>query len=66
MITLNEIEAAVSQLPPDQLSQFCDWFAQFDAERCGQQLERDVRAGKLDKLADEALDQYWSGRCAPL
>jgi len=66
MSTLSEIEVAVSQLPSDELAQFRRWFAEFDADRWDQQLERDVHAGKLDKLADEALDQYRSGRCTPL
>ena len=66
MSTLNEIEAAVSQLSADQLERFRQWFAEFDAERWDQQFEEDVRTGKLDKLADEALDQHRSGRCTPL
>ena len=33
MSTLNEIEAAVSQLPADELEQFRQWFAEFDAEK---------------------------------
>ena len=66
MSTLNEIEAAVSQLPADELEQFRQWFAEFDAEHWDQQFEHDVRAGKLDKLADEALDQHRSGRCTQL
>ena len=66
MNTLQNIEAAVSQLPSDELARFREWFAEFDAECWDQQLERDVHAGKLDKLADEALNQYRSGRCTPL
>ena len=66
MMTLNEIEAAVSQLPSKELARFRQWLAEFDAERWDQQLEQDVRAGKLDKLADKALDQHRSGRCTPL
>jgi hypothetical protein len=66
MSKLNEIEAAVSQLARDELAQFRQWFVEFDAERWDQQFEQDVRAGKLDKLADEALGQYRSGRCTPL
>ena len=66
MNSLHKIEAAVSQLPSDELARFREWFAEFDAESWGQQLDRDVRAGKLDKLADEALNQHRSGRCTPL
>lgn len=62
MMTLDEIEAAVSQLPSEELVQFRQWLAEFDAKRWDQQLEQDVRAGKLDKLADKALDQHRSGR----
>jgi hypothetical protein len=66
MNTLNEIEAAVSQLSVDELARFRQWFAEFDAQRWDQQLECDASAGKLDALADAALNQYRSGRCTPL
>jgi hypothetical protein len=66
MNTLDKIEAAVSQLPSGDLARFREWFAEFDAECWDQQLDRDVPAGKLDKLADEAMNQYRSGRCTPL
>ena len=66
MVTLNEIETAVSRLSADQLAQFRQWFAEFDAERWDQQLERDTRSGKLDAFAEQALDHHRSGRCTPL
>jgi hypothetical protein len=37
------------------------WFAEFKAELWDKQLETDVKAGKLDKLAGEAIAQFWQG-----
>ena len=42
------------------------WFHEFDAVVWDRQLEEDVRAGKLDALADEALQAYKSGKCTEL
>lgn len=63
MTTLKEIENAISQLPEDQLNRFREWFDVFDAKSWDKQLEADVRAGKLDRIADGALEQYRAGRC---
>jgi len=66
MTRLDEIESAVSQLSPDDLARFRDWFAEFDARQWDQQFEQDVRDGKLDQLAEQALDHLQSDRCSPL
>lgn len=63
MTTLKEIEKAISQLPEDQLNRFREWFDEFDAKSWDKQLEADVKAGKLDRVADSALEQYKAGRC---
>jgi hypothetical protein len=55
MSTVKEIESAVSQLSPEELSAFRTWFSEFDAAVWDKQFEQDVKAGRLDKLADEAL-----------
>ena len=60
--TIEEIEAAVSQLSPAQLADFRTWFAEFEAQRWDQQLEADVAAGRLNALADEALLDSREGR----
>lgn len=59
---LLEIETAVAQLSPAQLADFRAWFAEFEARRWDQQLEADVAAGRLDALADEALQDLHEGR----
>lgn len=66
MSTVHEIEAAVKKLSPQELSVFREWFADFDAAAWDKQFEADVKAGKLDALADEAIRDLESGRCTDL
>jgi hypothetical protein len=66
MSTVSEIEQAVRQLSEQDLAAFRAWFAEYDAQLWDEQFERDVAAGKLDALANEALDDLRSGRCTDL
>jgi hypothetical protein len=52
MTSLQEIETAIKQLSPDELTAFRVWFAEFDAEIWDRQFEEDVASGRLNKLAD--------------
>ena len=64
MSSVNEIENAVLRLTPAELDAFRAWFAEFDATVWDRQMEDDVVAGRLDALADEALEDLRAGRCA--
>jgi hypothetical protein len=66
MSTVQEIEDAIRQLPDDDLAALRAWFAEFDADAWDRQLERDVAAGRLDAMADEALRDAREGRCTDL
>ena len=66
MSTIQEIEAAVSQLSRQELAAFRDWFSEFDAAAWDQQFEADVHDGHLDTLADEAIRDLREGRCRDL
>ena len=66
MSTVTEIESAVRNLKPEDLSAFRAWFAEFDAEQWDRQFEQDVAAGRLDKLADQALKDLHDGKCTDL
>ena len=61
-MTLADLENAVSKLPPDQFAKFRDWFDAFDAARFDSKIERDAKAGELDRLADQALADFDKGR----
>jgi len=66
MSTVQEIEQAIRSLGPKDLAALRDWFAAYDAELWDRQLEQDVAAGLLDRLAEEALRDLSEGRCTDL
>ena len=66
MSTLQDIEKAVQELSPDQLATFRAWFVEYDQALWDQQLERDIASGRLDSLADEAIEDLRNGRCSDL
>jgi len=55
MSTVEEIEAAIRRLPPEELADLRDWFARYDASAWDRQFEADVADGRLDALTEEAL-----------
>ena len=63
MSTIEEIEEAVRRLSAQELAAFRVWFAEFDAAAWDRQMEQDIAEGRLDALADEALDDLRQGRC---
>ena len=65
-MTIEDIEKAVSKLPPDQPAEFRAWFEEFDAARFDEKIERDAKSGRLDRLADQALDDFRKGRAREL
>lgn len=52
------IEGQIKELSREQLAKFREWFAGFDAEVWDRQFEADVKAGKLDALAENALRDH--------
>lgn len=66
MSNVSEIERAVSDLSPGELARFRAWFLEFEARNWDRELEEDVRAGRLDDLAAEALADHREGRTRPL
>jgi hypothetical protein len=66
MSNLQEIERSVSQLSVEELAAFRVWFAEFDAEIWDRQFEKDVKDGRLDALAEKALQHLRAGRCTEL
>ncbi|MBL7077301.1 MAG: hypothetical protein ISS31_07505 [Kiritimatiellae bacterium] len=66
MTTVQEIEESVAHLAEPDLGRFRSWFEEFDAKAWDKQFEHDVKSGKLDSLADEALRDSTAGRCPAL
>jgi len=65
-MTIEDIEKAVAKLSPDQFAQFRAWCEKFDAARFDQKLERDAKSGKLDGLAEHAINDFRKGRAREL
>ncbi len=65
MSTVEEIEAAIEDLPREQFFQLLEWVRERFEDAWDRQIEEDVRAGRLDRLADEALEDYHAGRTTP-
>ncbi|MBC7609274.1 MAG: hypothetical protein H7228_06800 [Polaromonas sp.] len=61
MGNVKSIESAVESLPPMELAEFRQWFAEFDGHEWDKQIEQDTASGKLDQLAAEALADYCAG-----
>lgn len=65
-MSVKEIEIAVSKLPEDEVWEFAKWFEEFQAALWDKEIEEDIKAGRLDKLADKALDDLDEGSVTEL
>ena len=65
-MSVADLEKAVSQLPPQDLTRFSAWFEEYLADQWDKKFEADVASGKLDKLARKADDDFEAGRCTSL
>lgn len=66
MTKLEEIEAAVAQLSPEELKQFRAWLDELEERLFDEKIERDAKAGKLDELESKAIENHKAGRCREL
>ena len=65
-MSTKEIESAIAQLPPSEVAKLAEWFHEFQAQVWDSQIERDVRAGRLDALIEQAEKEFKAGQCDPL
>ena len=65
-MSIQELEQAVTQLPPKELARFREWFDEFDAQVWDKQFEADAEFGKLDKIAEQTLNDYRTGKAKEL
>ena len=66
MSTVEEITAAIEQLPADQVAWVRAWLADYAERLWDEQIERDEKAGRLDSLIYRALEEHRAGRTRPL
>jgi len=65
-MSLQELEAAVSQLPAAELNLFAQWFEEYLAGIWDRRIESDIKAGRLDDAGRRADADFDAGRCKPL
>ena len=66
MTKLEKIEQEIASLSQAEIFKLADWFAEFHADAWDRQMVEDVSAGRLDKLAEQALADHRAGRTTPL
>ena len=60
------IEQQIQALSAEELAEFRAWFVEHDWAAWDRQLERDIGAGKLDALGEQALRDHASGKTTRL
>ncbi len=65
-MSVKEIEAAIVQLPVQDVTALMSWLAEHHAEIWDKQIEEDLDLGKLDALLAEVDQEYEAGLAKPL
>ena len=66
MSRVESVEKQIEEFSEHELAAFRIWYASFDAKVWDSQFEADVKAGKLDELAERALRAHASGQSTKL
>ncbi len=66
MTKVEKLEREVRELNRAELAAFREWFREFEANEWDRRIEEDVQAGKLDKLAEEAIATHKAGETKEL
>ena len=62
MSQVEKLERTVEQLSPNELATFRSWFIEFDAAAWDRQIEIDSEVGRLDRLAQSAIEDHRAGK----
>lgn len=57
------IESAILELKPNEFRQVVKWLLDLDYQRWDEELESDIKDGKFDLLAQEAIYDFENGFC---
>ena len=66
MTKIEQIEQAIVELKPEEVSKLGAWFDEFRDTLWDKQIARDSNAGLLDDLTAKALAEHRAGRSKPL
>jgi hypothetical protein len=65
-MSVQELEAAVASLSPEELARFAEWFEEYTADEWDRRIEADAHAGRLDALGRQADADFEAGRATEL
>ena len=66
MTKLDDIKQSIAALGYDEFWALATWFNELQNKRWDREMEADAKAGKLDRLIAEALEDHRAGRTRPL
>ena len=66
MTRVEKLEKEIQDLSLRELATFRRWFEQFDAAAWDRQFEEDVEAGRLDRVAEQAISEHKAGKSKEL
>ncbi len=56
----------IKRLSMEDFKELLMWLDEYEAQKWDEEFERDVRDGKLNKIAQQALNDFQMGKCRPL
>jgi hypothetical protein len=62
MTKLEQIQSSIEKLSAEEIAKLRGWLDELDARLFDEKIERDAKAGKLDKLTEEARANLKAGR----
>ena len=65
MSTVQEIQAAIQKLKPQEIHEVADWLQELREELWDRQIDADAKAGRLDKMVAKAKAGYRAGKATP-
>jgi hypothetical protein len=66
MTKLEKIEKEIATLDPADIRKLADWLDAYRADLWDRQIEADAKAGKLDKLVEQAKAELAAGKVREL
>ena len=63
---VEELEREIQKLDRVELASLAQWFQGYVADEWDQQIENDIRSGRLDTFAEEALAEHEEGKTREL
>lgn len=66
MTRLERLQREITELPAEERARMREWFAELDGADWDARFETDALSGKLDALADAALEAHRAGKTRPM